>query len=79
MGMVYKLNETIATPGNAAGGYYNMFYHWGFRAQCDQTENAVVFYMSDTDIPAQQALLCDPCVEAEPVSLSAGTPKKATK
>lgn len=79
MVMVYKLNETIATPVNAAGGYYNMYYHWGFRAQCDQTENAVVFYMSDTDIPAQMNLMCDPCAGAEPVSLSAGTPKKASK
>lgn len=79
MVMVYKLNETIATPVNAAGGYYNMYYHWGFRAQCDQTENAVVFYMSDTDISAQMNLMCDPCAGAEPVSLSAGTPKKASK
>lgn len=76
MVMVYKLNDTLATPVNAAGGYYNMYYHWGFRPQCDQTENAVVFYMNDTDIPAGLSLCPDECAQAEPVTLTAGTPKK---
>lgn len=79
MVMVYKLTETIATPVNAAGGYYNMFYHWGFRPQCDQTENAVVFYMADSDIAGASTLCLDECVGAEPVTATAGTPEKSSK
>lgn len=34
---------TANTPMNAAGGYYNMFYHWSIRYWNDITENAVIF------------------------------------
>lgn len=33
------------TPINAAGGYYNMFYHWTIRWWNDITENSVIFLL----------------------------------
>src|SRR5699024_11268574 len=59
MVMVYKLDETVATPVNAAGSYYNIFHHWLFRPQCDQTENADDFYLADTDLYTGASLCLD--------------------
>ena len=42
------VNEWSApTPFNAAGGYYNQYYHFTDRYWNDLTENAVVFYLAD--------------------------------
>ena len=79
MVMVYKLDETVATPVNAAGSYYNIFHHWLFRPQCDQTENAVVFYMADTDLYTGASLCLDECAQAEPVTADPGTPAPDTR
>lgn len=37
------------TPFNARGGYYNQFWHFTDRYWNDYTENAIVFYMDDTE------------------------------
>lgn len=37
----------LTTPVNAAGNYYNTFYHWAKDYQDDLTENTVIFYMAD--------------------------------
>lgn len=39
--------ETLTTPINAAGDYYNTFYHWRKSYNDDITENSVLFYMAD--------------------------------
>lgn len=38
-------NWTATTPFNAAGGYWNNFYHWNVRSWNDFTENAVVLLL----------------------------------
>lgn len=38
------------SPFNARGGYYNQFWHFTDRYWNDFTENAIVFYISDTDV-----------------------------
>lgn len=45
----YYLDDVVTTPVNAAGDYYNTFYHVARQFRDDQTENACVFYMKDTD------------------------------
>lgn len=45
----YYLDDVVTTPVNAAGDYYNTFYHIARQFRDDQTENACVFYMKDTD------------------------------
>lgn len=37
------------SPFNARGGYYNQFWHFTDRYWNDITENAIVFYMADTE------------------------------
>lgn len=44
----YYLDDVVTTPVNAAGDYYNTFYHVARQFRDDQTENACVFYMKDT-------------------------------
>ena len=41
-------DDVITTPHNAAGDYYNIYYHWARDYQNDFTENMVLFYMEDT-------------------------------
>lgn len=43
----YFLDDVDTTPDNAAGRYYNTFYHWAKQYNADFTENAVLFYMQD--------------------------------
>lgn len=43
----YQQEDVVTTPVNAAGEYYNTFYHWAMNYHNDFTENAVVFYMED--------------------------------
>lgn len=43
----YRQEDVVTTPVNAAGEYYNTFYHWNMNYHNDFTENAVVFYMED--------------------------------
>lgn len=45
----YHQEDVVTTPVNAAGDYYNTYYHWAMDFRNDFTENAVVFYMEDTD------------------------------
>lgn len=39
------------SPFNARGGYYNQFWHFTDRYWNDFTENAVIFYMEDVNVP----------------------------
>lgn len=43
----YKVDDVVTTPVNAAGDYYNTFYHWCKNYLDDFTENSVLFYMED--------------------------------
>lgn len=43
----YHQEDVVTTPVNAAGDYYNTFYHWSKDYRNDFTENMVVFYMED--------------------------------
>lgn len=41
-------NEDVTTtPINAAGDYYNIYWHWAKNYNDDLTENSVIFYMED--------------------------------
>ena len=42
------LEEVIATPVNAGGDYYNTYYHWLKNFKFDQTENMIVYVMSES-------------------------------
>lgn len=44
----YHQEDVVTTPVNAAGDYYNTFYHWCKDYRNDFTENMVLFYMEDT-------------------------------
>lgn len=43
----YMVEDVITTPVNAAGDYYNTYYHWAKNYLDDATENCVLFYMED--------------------------------
>ena len=43
----YKVDDVVTTPVNAAGDYYNTYYHWCKNYLDDFTENSVLFYMED--------------------------------
>lgn len=45
----YRLERTITTPDNAGGAYVNTYYHWANDYTNDFTENAILYYMEDTD------------------------------
>ena len=46
-GTAYHQTDVVTTPVNAAGDYYNTYYHWSKDYRNDFTENIVVFYMED--------------------------------
>lgn len=39
--------DVLTTPINAAGDYYNTYYHWRKSYNDDPTENSILFYMED--------------------------------
>ncbi len=43
----FGMEETLTTPINAAGDYYNVYYHWRKSYNDDPTENSILFYMAD--------------------------------
>lgn len=43
----FRLEDTIATPYNAAGAYYNTYFHFANDFQNDFTENGILYYMED--------------------------------
>lgn len=45
LGVMPQFDHTNTTPVNAAGDYYNVFYHWRFNTYSDYTENAVLFVL----------------------------------
>lgn len=45
LGVTTVNNWSAPTPFNAAGGYYNIFFHFTDRYWTDNTENAIVFTM----------------------------------
>lgn len=47
LGITRMSTWTQATPPNAAGGYYNIYYHFTQRTWNDFTENGVVLYAGD--------------------------------
>lgn len=49
----FRMDETLTTPINAAGDYYNVYYHWARQYNDDVTENSILFYMEDA--PADRA------------------------
>lgn len=51
LGTNLMLEDVITTPVNAAGDYFNTYYHWGFQFKQDQTENAIVYYVSAGNRP----------------------------
>lgn len=46
----YKVDKVYTTPINAAGAYFNTFYHMAKDYQADFTQPAVIFYMDDSDL-----------------------------
>ena len=43
----FRLEDVITTPYNAAGAYYNTYYHFANDFQNDFTENGILYYMED--------------------------------
>lgn len=43
----FRLEDAIPTPYNAAGAYYNTYYHFANDFQNDFTENGILYYMED--------------------------------
>lgn len=43
----YYIDRVNTTPENAAGSYFNTYYHWAKQFDDDFTENSVLFYMAD--------------------------------
>lgn len=43
----FRLQDAIPTPYNAAGAYYNTYYHFANDFQNDFTENGILYYMED--------------------------------
>lgn len=56
MGVAPRFDHSLVTPVNAAGDYYNIFYHWAFNSYGDYTENAFLFVLGDGGDPTQAAL-----------------------
>ena len=52
LGMVKRSTWSAATPFNADGGYYNLFWHWTQQTYNDFTENFVVLYAAAPIIPS---------------------------
>ena len=50
MGMVKRSTWSAASPFNAKGGYYNIFWHWTQQIYNDFTENFILLY-ADTVTP----------------------------
>ena len=50
MGMIKRSTWSAASPFNAKGGYYNIFWHWTQQIYNDFTENFVLLY-ADTVTP----------------------------
>lgn len=44
-GVVPQFDYVATTPLNAAGNYYNIFWHWRFNSVVDYTENGVLFVL----------------------------------
>ena len=49
LAVAYHFDETLTTPVNARGSYYNTCYHFNKDYQDDLTENTILFYMADED------------------------------
>lgn len=47
LGWVPVFDMSAVTPLNAAGLYWNTFYHWIFKSYNDYTENAIVFVLGN--------------------------------
>lgn len=47
LNMEIHSEDVITTPVNAAGDYYNTYYHWAKQYNDDLTENSVLYYMED--------------------------------
>ena len=45
----WKLDKVRTTPINAAGDYYNTYYHWVKNYTDDFTENSILLYMEDEE------------------------------
>lgn len=43
----FRVEDVIPTPYNAAGAYYNTYYHYANDFQNDFTENGILYYMED--------------------------------
>ena len=52
LGMVKRSTWSAATPFNAKGGYYNIFWHWTQQTYNDFTENFILLYADDPVIPS---------------------------
>ena len=47
LGMTRRSTWTAASPFNASGGYYNLFYHFTQSTWNDFTENGIVLYAGE--------------------------------
>lgn len=47
LGWMPQFDNVLTTPVNAAGQYYNTFWHWRFNSYNDFTENHVLFVLGD--------------------------------
>lgn len=56
MGVQPRFDHALTTPVNAAGDYYNIYYHWAFNAYGDFTENAFVFVLGNGGAPIESDL-----------------------
>lgn len=53
MGIAPRFDHTLTTPVNAAGDYYNIYYHWAFNSYADYTENAFLFVLGNGGAPSE--------------------------
>lgn len=53
MATTYMQEGVYTTPFNTHGRYWNVTHHWTMRYQMDMTENALLFFMDDSDLPVK--------------------------
>ena len=49
----FMLDFVNTTPVNAAGDYYNTYYHWLKNYEQDETQNGILFYAEDVDYDSE--------------------------
>lgn len=55
LGVMPQFDFAATTPMNAAGAYFNTYYHWKFNSYVDYTENMILFVLGSGGSPETPA------------------------